>query len=117
MQFLILALVLFAQGDEFDDGYRPTAQNTAEIRFAVDELDRVAIVHNRDFRPKYLECQTLLNEYFDEVLEQSAEYTRTLDQLQLLSKLRTCSKELKKTNDLMRDKLNDFKDAVGDIPQ
>ncbi len=117
MQFLILMLTLLIQGDRYDDGHRPSAQSTAPVRFALDELDRVAIFHNREFRPKYKECQDLMNAYYDIVLEETGQYTKTVDQLSTLGRLRTCAKDLEKSNKDLNSRLKDFSSSVKDIPK
>ncbi len=48
------------------------------LQFASDELDRVAITHNENFRPTYLECQTIINELAG-AMEASETSERVLD--------------------------------------
>ncbi len=117
MHFLIL-LVLVVLVVAHEDT-PPPLPDTAPIRFALDELDRVAIVHNRDFRPKYIECQNLMADYYDGLIRGSHtvgdEHIKTLDQSRLIGRLKICASRLKEYNEDLQDKLEDFADAVGDI--
>ncbi len=113
MQFLLL-LVLFVHED-----IPPPLPDTVEIRFTMDELDRVAIVHNRDLRPIYLECQDLVNDYYNGLMTGSHtvgdERIKSLDQLQIIGRLRNCASRLENATEDLLDKMDDFSDAVGDL--
>lgn len=121
MQFLILiALSLQLAGG--DKPPLPSRSEIAPILFAMDEQDRVAITHNRDFRPKFIECQELLGDYYDQLIvgamtvgSDAFQQAKTLKQLQLFGKLKRCAKDLKNAGGKLQDKLDDFQDAVGDI--
>jgi len=114
MQFLLL-LVLFT----IHEDTQPPLPDTAPIRFAKDELDRVAILHNRDVRPTYVVCQNLVNDYYNGLMTGSHtvgnEQTKSLDQLQIIGKLRHCASRLKEATEDLLDKMDDFSDAVGDL--
>ena len=68
---LLVVLLAVQLGNFTDDIPLPDPEATAPIRFALDELDRLAIIHNKYFTPKYVECMELLNDYYDGVIRGS----------------------------------------------
>jgi len=83
------------------------------LQFAADELDRVAITHNENFRPTYLECQTILNELSD-ATETTQTDERILDISVLVAKgkLERCSEDLSDDWERVSKKIADFKTAA-----
>jgi len=83
------------------------------LHFLSDELDRVAITHNENFRPTYLECQTIIHELAD-AMEASEERERVLDIPVLVArgKLKHCSEKLSDDWGKMEKKIEDFRRAA-----
>ncbi len=86
------------------------------LQFVFDELDRVAITHNENFRPTYLECQTIINELAD-AMEASDTSERVLDISVLVAqgKLKHCSEKLSDDWGKMEKKIEDFRRAAGRV--
>jgi len=83
------------------------------LQFAFDELDRVAIVHNEQFRPTYIECQSILNEVAN-ATETNQTDAKILDISVLVAKgkLGRCSEELSDDWERVGKKIADFKTAA-----
>lgn len=116
----LLVVLLAVQLGNFTDRIPlPDPEDTAPIRFALDELDRLALRHNEHFRPKYDECLGLLHAYADLILVGSFtvgdERIKTLEQLQAGGRLKVCTKQLREEWESLKDQLEDFKDAVNKL--
>lgn len=71
------------------------AGNVRSLRYTSDLLDRVAIEHNDNFRPTYVECQNLLSILATELrLNPPTEMALNIKVLQGKNKLKLCSSEL-----------------------
>ena len=83
------------------------------LQFVSDELDRVAITHNENFRPTYLECQTIINALAG-AMEASETRERVLDISVLVArgKLKHCSEKLSDDWGKMEKKIEDFRRAA-----
>ena len=83
------------------------------LHFVSDELDRVAITHNENFRPTYLECQSIISELAD-AMEASDTSERVLDISVLVArgKLKHCSEKLSDDWGEMEKKIEDFRRAA-----
>jgi len=84
------------------------------LQFAADELDRVAIVHNEQFRPTYLECQAALNELAAQP-NRTNEKTLDISVLVAQGKLERCSEELSDDWERVSKKIADFKTAANHL--
>ncbi len=83
------------------------------LQFVFDELDRVTITHNENFRLTYLECQAIINELAD-AMEASEASERVLDIPVLIArgKLKHCSEKLSDDWGEMEKKIEDFRRAA-----
>ena len=83
------------------------------LHFVSDELDRVAITHNENFRPTYLVCQSIISELAD-AMEASDTSERVLDISVLVArgKLKHCSEKLSDDWGEMEKKIEDFRRAA-----
>ena len=86
------------------------------LQFAADELDRVAIIHNEQFRPTYLECQATLNELSDAAeTNQTSEGILDISVLVAKGKLERCSEDLSGDWEKVSKKIADFKTAANHL--
>jgi ribosomal protein S3 len=83
------------------------------LQFVSGELDRVAISHNENFRPTYLECQSIISELAD-AMEASDTREGVLDISVLIAwgKLKHCSEKLSDDGSKMEKKIEDFRRAA-----
>ena len=86
------------------------------LKFAADELDRVAIIHNSQFRPTYLECQATLNKLSDaSETNQTDEGILDISVLVAQGKLERCSEELSDDWESVGKKIKDFRSAATNL--
>jgi len=109
MQLLLVGLLLAQLGNFTDDH-----PDTAPIRFALDELNRLAIAHNKGFRPTYDLCQSLLNAYIDVRVSEGQDFGKvvSLKQLQLIGKLKGCASQLEKDYKKLKADIEGFSKPV-----
>jgi len=99
-----VALLLFHLG---------CAGNVRSLQYTSDLLDRVAIEHNKNFKPTYVECQTILNDLAIELqLNPPTEMALNIKVLQGKNKLKRCSKELQRDWDRLGKRISIFQSAT-----
>ena len=83
------------------------------LYYVSDRLDRVAIQHNENFKPTYVECQTILNALAKELqLNPPTEMALNIKVLQGQNKLKQCSKELQRDWDRLGEYVSEFQSAT-----
>lgn len=86
------------------------------VQFASDELDRLAITHNRHFRPTYDECQMALNELEVRLIEvPPKENVLDIKVLEAQAALTLCADNLEIAYDRLGPGVKGFKKAVGSL--
>ena len=119
MHLLVALLFAVQLGNFTDDIPLPDPEATAPIRFALDELDRLALTHNKNFRGKYMECLDLLHNYADHIILGSFtvgdEGVKALEQSQIGGRLKVCTKQLLEEWESLKDQVEDLKDAVNKL--
>lgn len=116
---LLVALLAVQLGNFTDDIPLPDPEATAPIRFALDELNRLAITHNKNFRPKYDDCLDLLHAYADLIILGSFtvgdEGVKTLEQSRAGGRLKVCTQQLLEEWKSLKNQIEDFDDAVNKL--
>ena len=83
------------------------------LYYVSDRLDRIAFEHNENFKPTYVECQTLLNDLAKELqLNPPTEMALNIKVLQGQNKLKQCSKELQRDWDRLGGYISEFQSAT-----
>ena len=92
------------------------APRVTSVQFAIDELHRVAITHNRHFRPTYDECQMALNELAVRLMEvPPKENVLDIRVLEAKARLTLCAKKLSTAYDDVGPSVRNFKKAVDSL--
>ena len=83
------------------------------LYYVSDKLDVIAVEHNENFKPTYMECQTILNDLAIELqLNPPTEMALNIKVLQGKNKLKLCSSELQKDWERLGNKLGEFQSAT-----
>jgi len=92
------------------------APRVTNVRFAADELDRIAITHNRHFRPTYDECQMALNELAARLIEvPPKENVLDIKVLEAKARLSLCADKLESAYNRLDPEVRGFKKAVDSL--
>ena len=89
---------------------------TASLQFVADELDRVAIVHNKSFRPVYMDCQAELNDLHAYNIDRPPR-AGILDYgvVSRERSLQDCSRDLKDAWEDVQARIENFDEAVDSL--
>ena len=83
------------------------------LHYVSDRLDRIAVEHNENFKPTYMECQRLVNELAAELqLHPPREMVLNIKVIQGQNRLRLCSIELQEDWKRLEVRINDFQSAT-----
>jgi len=86
------------------------------VQFASDELARLALTHNRHFRPTYDECQMALNELAVRLIEvPPKENVLDIKVLEAKAKLTRCSHRLATAYNRLGPEVKGFRQAVDSL--
>jgi len=83
------------------------------LQYTSDLLDRVAIEHNGNFVPTYMECQREINKLAEELkLNPPSELVLNIKVVQGKARIKKCSKELQEDWKRMEQRIVSFQSAA-----